>query len=350
MFIVFGVIDLIRQQRTYTKQLRMTKQEVKEEAKDMEGNPHVRGKIKRLRRDLARRRMMKAVPTATAVIVNPTHYAVALRYEHASMSTPVVVAKGKNLPGAAHPPDRHRKSGAAGGESAPRAGAVQIGRSRPRDSAGSVSRGRGSTGLYSQAHFRAPPVAAARVPQVTMDHTSIAIIGAGPTGIGAALRLLELGATDFVLIDAAPVPGGLASSCVDDHGFTWDLGGHVQFSHYRKFDEYMDLAFPPEGWLWHERESWIWLQNRFIPYPFQNNLHRLDPADRWRAIQGLMAATQRDRIPENFEQWILATFGNGIADLFMLPYNRKVWAHPLRHAWISAGSGNACRCHRSSRR
>ena len=140
-----------------------------------------------------------------------------------------------------------------------------------------------------------------------------------------------------MLIDAAPVPGGLASSCVDDRGFTWDLGGHVQFSHYRKFDEYMDLAFPPEGWLWHERESWIWLQNRFIPYPFQNNLHRLDPADRWRAVQGLMAATQRDRIPENFEQWILTTFGNGIADLFMLPYNRKVWAHPL-HAldfrWI----------------
>jgi len=164
---------------------------------------------------------------------------------------------------------------------------------------------------------------------MTMDHTSIAIIGAGPTGIGAALRLLELGATDFVLIDAASTPGGLASSCVDDRGFTWDLGGHVQFSHYRKFDEYMDLAFPPEGWLWHERESWIWLKDRFIPYPFQNNLHRLDPADRWRAVQGLMAAAPRDRTPENFEQWILATFGGGIADLFMLPYNRKVWAHPL---------------------
>jgi len=42
-------------------------------------------------------------------------------------------------------------------------------------------------------------------------------------------------------------------------GFTWDLGGHVQFSHYQKFDEYMDLAFPAEDWLWHERESWIWM-------------------------------------------------------------------------------------------
>jgi protoporphyrinogen oxidase len=168
------------------------------------------------------------------------------------------------------------------------------------------------------------------------DHAQIAIIGAGPTGIGAALRLLELGVNDFLLIDAAETPGGLASSCIDDRGFTWDLGGHVQFSHYRKFDEYMDLAFPPDGWLWHERESWIWSNRRFIPYPFQNNLHRLDPGDRWRAVQGLIAAP-RDGAPENFEQWILATFGSGIADLFMLPYNRKVWAHPLAtldYRWV----------------
>jgi len=96
VFIVFGAVDLIRQRRRYMNQLKMTKQEVKEEVKDMEGNPHVRGKIKRLRKDLLRRRMMKAVPTATAVVVNPTHFAVALRYEHTTMATPVVVAKGKN--------------------------------------------------------------------------------------------------------------------------------------------------------------------------------------------------------------------------------------------------------------
>lgn len=96
VFLVFGLVDLFRQQRKYTKGLRMSKQEVRDEAKDMEGNPHVKGKIKRLRRDLARRRMMKEVPTATAVIVNPTHFAVALKYRHDAMNTPVVVAKGKN--------------------------------------------------------------------------------------------------------------------------------------------------------------------------------------------------------------------------------------------------------------
>ena len=90
----------------------------------------------------------------------------------------------------------------------------------------------------------------------------------------------------------------------------------------------MDLAFPPEGWLWHDRESWIWMDDRFIPYPFQNNLHRLDPADQWRAIEGLLAAHRNPRSqppPDNFRDWILATFGAGIADLFLFPYNLQAF-------------------------
>ena len=172
-----------------------------------------------------------------------------------------------------------------------------------------------------------------------MEHTQFAILGAGPTGIGAALRLLELGSKNFVLIDGSGIPGGLASSHIDPQGFTWDLGGHVQFSHYQKFDEYMDLALRPEEWLWHERESWIWLKDRFIPYPFQNNLHRLEPHDRWRAVEGLIRA-RSDALrgaPADFREWILASFGQGIADLFLIPYNTKVWAHPLEkmdYRWV----------------
>ncbi len=85
--------------------------------------------------------------------------------------------------------------------------------------------------------------------ELNPSHHRFVIIGAGPTGIGAALRLLELGQTDFRPIEAAPTPGGLASSVVDEHGFTWDLGGHVQFSHYEKFDAYMQMAFGDDGWI-----------------------------------------------------------------------------------------------------
>jgi flagellar biosynthesis protein FlhB len=96
VFVVFGLVDLIRQRRRFTKDLRMSKHEVKQENKESEGSPQVKAKIRRMRRDLARRRMMAEVKTASALIVNPTHYAVALRYGFDSSATPVVVAKGKN--------------------------------------------------------------------------------------------------------------------------------------------------------------------------------------------------------------------------------------------------------------
>ena len=88
--------DLLRQYRRYQKDMRMSKQEVREEMKESEGDPYIRARIRRLRRDLLRQQMMKQVPTATAVIVNPTHYAVALRYDHGSTAVPMVVAKGRN--------------------------------------------------------------------------------------------------------------------------------------------------------------------------------------------------------------------------------------------------------------
>jgi flagellar biosynthesis protein FlhB len=96
LFVVFGSVDLFRQLRKHKQDLRMSKQEIKEEVKDQEGNPQMKARIRRLQRDRARRQMMKEVPKATAVIVNPTHYAVAIRYQLESMAAPMVVAKGKN--------------------------------------------------------------------------------------------------------------------------------------------------------------------------------------------------------------------------------------------------------------
>lgn len=96
VFLVFGAVDLFRQRRRYRKDLRMSKQEIRDEFKETEGNPQMKARIRRMQRERLRHKMMNDVPTATAVIVNPTHYAVALRYALETMATPVVVAKGKN--------------------------------------------------------------------------------------------------------------------------------------------------------------------------------------------------------------------------------------------------------------
>jgi flagellar biosynthetic protein FlhB len=96
LFLLVGVIDLVWQRSRYNKQLKMSKQEIREEAKEQESSPHVKGRIRRIQRDLARRHMMKEIATATAVIVNPTHYAVAIKYSLESNAAPRVVAKGKN--------------------------------------------------------------------------------------------------------------------------------------------------------------------------------------------------------------------------------------------------------------
>jgi len=96
VFLVFGAVDLFRQSRRYRNDLRMSRQDIREEMKDIEGNPQMKARIRRLQRERMRRQMMKEVPKATAVVVNPTHFAVALRYQMDSMAAPLVVAKGKN--------------------------------------------------------------------------------------------------------------------------------------------------------------------------------------------------------------------------------------------------------------
>jgi len=81
----------------HTRSLRMSRQEIREESRDAEGSPESRNRIRRSQQEMARRRMMAAVPKADVVITNPTHYAVALRYDEARMQAPVVVAKGADL-------------------------------------------------------------------------------------------------------------------------------------------------------------------------------------------------------------------------------------------------------------
>jgi protoporphyrinogen oxidase len=168
----------------------------------------------------------------------------------------------------------------------------------------------------------------------------IVIIGSGPTGLGAAYRLKEKGINNFIVLEKSGFVGGLAASFKDEKGFTWDIGGHVQFSHYHYFDTLMEKLLGKDGWLNHERESWVYTDSRFIPYPFQNNIKYLDKEKMWECLQGIIHIIQKQSYlqkPNHFKDWILSTFGEGIAKWFMFPYNYKVWAYPpeqMSYQWV----------------
>ncbi|MNR86177.1 Flagellar biosynthetic protein FlhB [compost metagenome] len=98
MALVFlGLVDFAYQRYEWEKNLKMTKQEVKDEWKQAEGSPEVKSEIKKRQRRMAQQRMMAEVPKASVVITNPTHFAVAVKYERDTMEVPVVLAKGTDL-------------------------------------------------------------------------------------------------------------------------------------------------------------------------------------------------------------------------------------------------------------
>ena len=97
VFILWAGFDVLMARLSFERQMRMTRQEVRQDFKEMEGNPVIRGRIRRLQREMRRRRMVRDVARATVVVTNPNEYAVALEYNPESMAAPVVLAKGRNL-------------------------------------------------------------------------------------------------------------------------------------------------------------------------------------------------------------------------------------------------------------
>jgi flagellar biosynthesis protein FlhB len=97
VLIVLALMDYLYQHWEHGRSLKMSKQDIKDEYRNSEGDPLIKARVRRLQREIAMRRMMAKVPTADVVITNPTHLAVALKYDQARMSAPVVVAKGANL-------------------------------------------------------------------------------------------------------------------------------------------------------------------------------------------------------------------------------------------------------------
>lgn len=165
----------------------------------------------------------------------------------------------------------------------------------------------------------------------------IIILGAGPCGLGAAYHLDKLGYRDWTLYEKEEYVGGLSASFVDDQGFTWDVGGHVLFSHYGYFDTAVAEALG-DGYNELQRESWVRMLQTWVPYPFQNNVRYL-PDDALReCVEGLRSLAGSPGEAANFKEWMDAVFGTGIVKYFMEPYNKKVWGTPLEKmskGWIA---------------
>ncbi len=165
---------------------------------------------------------------------------------------------------------------------------------------------------------------------IMTDSTSqrIVILGAGPTGLGAAYQCNRLGSRSWTVYEREGHVGGLSASFVDKHGFTWDIGGHVLFSHYDYFDDAVNAAMGGEYYE-HLRESWIRIFGSWVPYPFQNNIRHLPAEAMQECLEGLRGRKPDARDAHNFHDWMRAVFGSGIVKYFMEPYNAKVWGVPL---------------------
>ena len=162
------------------------------------------------------------------------------------------------------------------------------------------------------------------------------ILGAGLTGCTLARLLAEAG-EEVTVLEAEPTPGGLCRSVTAD-GFTFDLGGsHIVFSRDREVLDWMQAQLGPNREERH-RETKCWYRGAYVQYPFENGLHDLPPEDRFRCLDGFvravlaaeLAAAKGETAPAlNFLDWIRRTFGDGIADCYLVPYNEKIWKYPL---------------------
>lgn len=156
----------------------------------------------------------------------------------------------------------------------------------------------------------------------------IVIIGAGPTGLGAAYRLQELGYKNWAIYEANNYVGGLSASFKDKAGFTWDIGGHVIHSHYKYFDDLFEKLMEKQ-YREHLRESWIKIAENWLPYPFQNNIKYLPKDKILSCLCGLLDTINSPSNLENFKEWLYSTFGPEMAETFFIPDNQKRWCYPL---------------------
>ena len=167
-----------------------------------------------------------------------------------------------------------------------------------------------------------------------------AILGGGLSGLTLARLLLERG-EEVVVLEAEPVYGGLCRS-KSEQGFTFDIGGsHIIFSRDEEVLDFMRRMIAGNEQR-NNRNTKIFYKKKYINYPFENGLSDLPPEDRFACVNGFiknLIAVEKGEIPapSNFREWIYYTFGSGIAECYMVPYNEKIWKYPtdhMSHHWV----------------
>jgi len=158
-----------------------------------------------------------------------------------------------------------------------------------------------------------------------------AILGGGLSGITLARLLYEEG-KEVIVLEAEPDYGGLCRSKTEN-GFTFDIGGsHIIFSRDTEVLSFMRRMIAGNEQV-NDRNTKIFYKQQFVKYPFENGLSDLPPEDRFicihEFIKTLIAVEKGEMAPPaNFREWIYYTFGSGIAECYMVPYNEKIWKYP----------------------
>jgi protoporphyrinogen oxidase len=167
-----------------------------------------------------------------------------------------------------------------------------------------------------------------------------AILGGGLSGLLLA-RLLHNRGEKVIVLEAEPQSGGLCRSRKGG-GFTFDTGGsHIIFSKDEEVLSFMRRMIA-ENEQRNNRNTKIFYKGAYVKYPFENGLYELPAEDRFSCINGfvrMLIAVEKGEIPppENFREWISYTFGPGIAECYMVPYNEKIWKYPtekMSHHWV----------------
>lgn len=157
----------------------------------------------------------------------------------------------------------------------------------------------------------------------------VVIIGAGLTGLSTAYHLEKKGFTDYLIVEKEAEVGGLCRSVKQD-GFTFDFTGHLLHRNDPYFTLFLKELLDENNMIEHERRSFIYSHDIYTPYPFQINLHGLPSETIADCIEGYVNRKRSVRNPKSYAEWVLKFFGQGFANSFFFPYQRKLFQYDVK--------------------